>query len=165
MKFDRSFWLRILPWGLFGAALIFLAVQGFSPEEAAGCAVSISADGTHIGDLLTTSDLEIQINGLPLNVDLSETAPLVAPLSLSRETTNILTWTSSDRNLQISWNGQKLTPPPRLKWKPSVRSNPPFSRSAKAIVSVMSPCSCFRTVSRQCSLRVTAQVPVIIMGI
>ena len=111
MKFDRSFWLRILPWGLFGAALIFLAVQVFSPEEAAGCAVSISADGTHIGDLLTTSDLEIQINGLPLNVDLSETAPLVAPLSLSRETTNILTWTSSDRNLQISWNGQKLTSP------------------------------------------------------
>lgn len=54
MKLDRSLLLRILPWGLFGAALFFFAVVGFSSKEAAGCVVSISADGSHLGDLLTT---------------------------------------------------------------------------------------------------------------
>lgn len=111
MKLDRSLLLRILPWGLFGAALFFFAVVGFSSKEAAGCVVSISADGSHLGDLLTTSDLEIQINGLPLSLDLSQTAPIAAPVSLSCETANILTWTTSDRNLQLSWNGQKLSSP------------------------------------------------------
>ena len=111
MKWNRSDLLRLLPWGLLGLALIFFAVLGFSSEEAAGCAVSISADGSHLGDLLTTSDLEIQINGLPLSLDLSQTAPIAAPLSLSRETAKILTWTTSDRDLQLSWNGQKLTSP------------------------------------------------------
>ena len=86
MKLDRSLLLRILPWGLFGAALFFFAVVGFSSKEAAGCVVSISADGSHLGDLLTTSDLEIQINGLPLSLDLSQTAPIAAPVSLSCET-------------------------------------------------------------------------------
>lgn len=111
MKWNRSDLLRLLPWGLLGLALIFFAALGFSSEEAAGCTVSISADGSHLGDLLTTSDLEIQINGLPLSLDLSQTAPIAAPLSLSRETANILTWTTSDRDLRLSWNGQKLTSP------------------------------------------------------
>ena len=60
MKWNRSDLLRLLPWGLLGLALIFFAALGFSSEEAAGCTVSISADGSHLGDLLTTSDLEIQ---------------------------------------------------------------------------------------------------------
>lgn len=55
MKWNRSDLLRLLPWGLLGLALIFFAALGFSSEEAAGCTVSISADGSHLGDLLTTS--------------------------------------------------------------------------------------------------------------
>ncbi len=70
--------------------------------------ITISNDGQHIGDSLTSVDLEMSINGFDLEVDLSKFNPTISARSLSSETSNIFQFETNDESVEVFLNGVKV---------------------------------------------------------
>ncbi len=66
--------------------------------------VTLSEDGQHIGDSITSVDLKIIINGFELELDLSEYNPIVSAYSLSAETQNVFEYTTTDDDIEVYLN-------------------------------------------------------------